>query len=108
MSQPSTGVPRVSNPNERDAKLALRLDAALNNISQGLCFFDGSHRLIICNNRYIEMYGLPAERVRPGVALREIVEMRIEAGTGPAMSKDDYLAWRDNIAISDTPTDTVV
>jgi diguanylate cyclase (GGDEF)-like protein/PAS domain S-box-containing protein len=91
-----------------DTKLALRLDLALNNISQGLCFFDGSHRLIVCNNRYIEMYGLPPDRVRPGLALRDIVEMRIQAGTGPTMTKEDYLAWRDNIAISDTATDTVV
>ncbi len=91
-----------------DTSLALCLDRALNNISQGLCFFDGSHRLIICNNRYIDMYGLSAEAVRPGVSLRDIVEMRVQAGTGPVMSKERYIAWRDAIAVSDTPHDTIV
>jgi diguanylate cyclase (GGDEF)-like protein/PAS domain S-box-containing protein len=94
--------------NPGDAELALCLGRALNNISQGLCFFDGSHRLIVCNNRYTEMYGLSPERVRPGISLREIVDLRIAAGTGPAMSKEDYLTWRDSVAISDVATDTTV
>ena len=38
----------------------LQFDAALNNMSQGLCFFDGLQRLIVCNRRYTEMYGLVA------------------------------------------------
>jgi PAS domain-containing protein len=34
------------------------LDTALNNMSQGLCMFDAQARLVVCNRRYIEMYGL--------------------------------------------------
>ena len=33
-------------------------EAALNNMSEGLCMFDGSARLVLCNGRYVEMYGL--------------------------------------------------
>ena len=87
---------------------ALRLDTALDNISQGLCFYDGSQRLIICNRRYTEMYGLPPERVRPGISLREIVDLRYEAGSCPKMSAQDYLAWRDTIAISDKASTSTV
>ena len=29
-------------------------------------------------------------------------------GSFPAMSREDYLAWRDSIAVSDKPSDTVV
>lgn len=86
----------------------LRFDTALNNMSQGLCFFDGSQRLIVCNNRYLEMYGLDPKRVRKGITLREIVDLRFEAGTFPAMSTEEYIAWRNNIAIADTPSDTIV
>ena len=32
--------------------------AALNNMTQGLCMFDGTARLTLCNERYLEMYGL--------------------------------------------------
>ena len=54
----------------------VRFDAALNNMSQGLCMFDGDHRLAVCNARYIEMYGLPAELTAPGTSLRRILEDR--------------------------------
>jgi len=43
----------------------LQFDTAINNMSQGLCFFDAAHRLIVCNDRYIEMYDLPPDRVGP-------------------------------------------
>jgi PAS domain-containing protein len=36
-----------------------QFDTAINNMSQGLCFFDADHRLIVCNDRYVEMYDLP-------------------------------------------------
>ncbi len=53
----------------------LLLDAALANMSQGLAMFDVDHCLIICNQRYLELYDLPAELGRPGVPLRRIMEV---------------------------------
>ncbi len=38
-------------------EIAARFDSALNNMSQGLCFFDGKQRLIVCNRRYLDIYG---------------------------------------------------
>jgi PAS domain-containing protein len=39
-------------------KQALQLDAALENMSQGLCMFDATQHLIVCNKRYADLYGL--------------------------------------------------
>ena len=86
----------------------LQFDTAINNMSQGLCFFDAAHRLIVCNDRYVDMYDLPRDRVAPGIALTEIVDMRFEAGSFPAMSRDEYLHWRTKVAVSAEPTDSVV
>jgi diguanylate cyclase (GGDEF)-like protein len=86
----------------------LQFDTAINNMSQGLCFFDAAHRLIVCNDRYIEMYDLPPDRVGPGTSLTEIVDMRFEAGSFPAMSRDEYLHWRKNVAVSAKPTESIV
>jgi diguanylate cyclase (GGDEF)-like protein len=86
----------------------LQFDAAINNMSQGLCFFDAAHRLIVCNERYIEMYNLPPDRVGPGTLLSEIVDMRFEAGSFPAMSREEYLLWRTKVAVSADPTDSIV
>jgi diguanylate cyclase (GGDEF)-like protein len=86
----------------------LQFDTAINNMSQGLCFFDAAHRLIVCNDRYVDMYDLPRDRVGPGTPLTEIVDMRFEAGSFPAMSRDEYLHWRTKVAVSAEPTDSVV
>ena len=89
-------------------EIADRFQMALGHMSQGLCFFDGERRLIVCNRRYLEIYGLQAESVRPGMQLTEIVELRYRAGTGPLMSKNDYLNWRNSEAIINKESDTVV
>jgi diguanylate cyclase (GGDEF)-like protein len=86
----------------------LQFDTAINNMSQGLCFFDASHRLIVCNDRYIDMYDLPHGRVGAGTPLAEIVDMRFEAGSFPEMTRDEYLKWRNKVAISHEPTDSIV
>ena len=86
----------------------LPLHVALNNITQGVCFFDAAQRLIVCNQRYIELYRLPRDRIRPGISLSEVVDLRFAAGTCPAMSKEQYIRWREEIAIADTISETSV
>src|SRR5438105_1913525 len=65
----------------RFRKQNTHLLTALNNMSEGLCMFDASARLILCNERYIEMYGLTAEVSKPGCSLRDLLEHRARAGT---------------------------
>jgi diguanylate cyclase (GGDEF)-like protein len=85
-----------------------QFDTAINNMSQGLCFFDSNHKLIVCNDRFIDMYDIPRGRVGPGTPLTEIVDLRFEAGSFPAMSRDEYLRWRTNVAVSNEAKDSVV
>jgi diguanylate cyclase (GGDEF)-like protein/PAS domain S-box-containing protein len=58
-----------------------RLDTAVNNMTQGLLLFDSSQRLIVCNQRYIELYGLSAEVVKPGCTFREVIAHRKATGS---------------------------
>ncbi|MCK1653700.1 EAL domain-containing protein [Bradyrhizobium sp. 149] len=58
-----------------------RLDRAVNNMTQGLLLFDSSQQLVICNQRYIEMYGLSAEIVRPGCSFHDIIAHRRATGS---------------------------
>ena len=66
--------------NERLRAQIARFDTALNNISQGLLMFDNEARLVLCNERYVEMYGLSSDVVKPGCTLRRLIEHRKEAG----------------------------
>jgi diguanylate cyclase (GGDEF)-like protein len=67
------------------------LHTVLNNMSQGILLFDSELKLVICNQRYIEMYGLSQEAVKPGCSLRDLLNSRIKVGT---FSDDpvDYIA----------------
>jgi diguanylate cyclase (GGDEF)-like protein len=85
-----------------------RFEVVLSNMSQGVCFFDGARNLIMANQRYSEIYNLPPNSIGPGTSLQEIVDLRITAGSGPAMAADQYLDWRVTLKGSDRPTDTVV
>ncbi len=38
-----------------------RLDTAINNMTQGLLLFDAQARVVVCNQRYLDMYGLSRE-----------------------------------------------
>src|SRR5262249_49842189 len=59
----------------------LLLDTALHNMSHGLCMLDARARLVVSNRRYVEMYGLSAEVVKPGCSLRDLLRHRIERGS---------------------------
>jgi diguanylate cyclase (GGDEF)-like protein/PAS domain S-box-containing protein len=96
---------------EQEETLRVRnfqFDTAINNMSQGLCFFDSDHRLIVCNDRFVEMYDIAPECVSPGMSLIEIVDLRFEAGSFPAMTRDEYLHWRTNVAVSNEAKDSIV
>jgi diguanylate cyclase (GGDEF)-like protein/PAS domain S-box-containing protein len=55
-------------------------ETALNNMSQGLCMFDATGALVVCNRRYLEMYGLSDDIVAPGIALADILAERRRLG----------------------------
>ena len=58
-----------------------RLDTAVNNMTQGLLLFDSAQRLVICNQRYIEMYGLSAEVIKPGCSFHDVITHRKQTGS---------------------------
>jgi diguanylate cyclase (GGDEF)-like protein/PAS domain S-box-containing protein len=58
-----------------------RLDTALNNMTQGLILYDASARVVVCNQRYIDMYGLSPAVVKPGSHFRDIVRHRKATGS---------------------------
>jgi len=71
---------------ERETELQgqnLLFDAALTNMPHGLCMFDRNERLIVCNERYSEMYGLPSDQTPAGTTLRAVLDARVAAGNCP-------------------------
>jgi PAS domain S-box-containing protein len=57
------------------------LAMALNNMTQGVVVFDKSELMVTCNRRYIEMYGLSPDVIKPGVTLAELIKHRSKTGS---------------------------
>jgi len=77
--------------NGRRRARARQLRAALNNMTQGLCMFDATARLLLCNERYIEMYHFRPDLARPGTPLRDLLLHRLAAGNFSG-DPDHYVA----------------
>ena len=83
-----------------------QLNAALDNISQGVCMFDASRRLIICNKQYADIYGLTDEQTKPGTPIQTILEHRIASGNAPE-DHEAYIRDRLNEVAINQPYQTV-
>lgn len=57
------------------------LDTAVNNMTQGLLLFDASGHLVICNQRYIDMFGVSPDIVKPGCHLIDLMKHRRAIGS---------------------------
>ncbi|QUS42585.1 EAL domain-containing protein [Tardiphaga alba] len=58
-----------------------RLDTAINNMTQGLVLFDAETRVVIRNERYLDMYHLTPDDVPPGMLFRDLILLRQSNGS---------------------------
>jgi methyl-accepting chemotaxis protein len=64
-----------------------QLRTATDSMAQGLCMFDASERLVVCNSQYYNMYELTSADVKAGSTLTEVLAKRVAKGT---FSRDPY------------------
>ncbi|MGZ5803667.1 MAG: diguanylate cyclase domain-containing protein [Xanthobacteraceae bacterium] len=67
-----------------------RIDAAISNMAQGVSMFDADQKMILCNARYLEIYGHSADVVKPGCTLAEIMS-QAQSPDAAAQNADAYL-----------------
>jgi diguanylate cyclase (GGDEF)-like protein/PAS domain S-box-containing protein len=73
----------------------IRLDTALSNMSQGLVMFDSVARLVVCNDRYRQIFKMPPEFVKPGCTVLDLLKFRVANRTfsgNPEKYASDLLA----------------
>ena len=74
----------------RVATSAATVNAALHNLVQGVMMFDANARFIVCNQRYLDIYGLSRDIVKPGATLEDIVKHRAAVGGFEIESAEQY------------------
>ncbi len=65
---------------ETAARSRSQLQAALDNMSQGLVLCDTSANVVAVNNRFVQLMGIRPERVCPGMPVPELIRLQAEAG----------------------------
>jgi len=73
-------------------RLNSRFDAAISNMSQGMCLYDAQQRVVFANDRFAEIYGLTREQVKPGTTPRQILESRAANGNYGTRRAGDFIA----------------
>jgi diguanylate cyclase (GGDEF)-like protein/PAS domain S-box-containing protein len=71
------------------------ISSALNSLSQGVVMTDPNNRIVYCNDRYFEIYGLQRSDLPPGMTGRQLLELRISRGTLDR-SVDEFYALATN------------
>src|SRR6478735_9229299 len=78
----------------RTRRLQLRRNAfvssAMNNLNQGVVMTDAQRRVIFCNDRYIEIYGLARSDLWANMNGYELLELRRKRGVLGAASNDEF------------------
>ena len=57
-----------------------RFDQAITQMSHGLCVVDADHRIVLFNERFLEMYGLSEDAVHVGASMRDLIVLAAERG----------------------------
>jgi diguanylate cyclase (GGDEF)-like protein/PAS domain S-box-containing protein len=70
------------------------VSSALNNLSQGVVMTDPQSRIVFCNDRYLEIYGLVRSDIPRDMTGRQLLELRIKRGVLD-VSIDDFYKYAD-------------
>lgn len=68
---------------------------AIDSMTQGLVMYDRNERLVFCNRRFIEIYGLSPDVVKPGASLLDVLHHRREKfklSADPRVYRDKLIA----------------
>ncbi|WP_170144452.1 PAS domain-containing sensor histidine kinase [Dichotomicrobium thermohalophilum] len=60
-------VPSDERRESRDVQMAARLTEALDSEQHAIALWDSSERLVFCNRRFLELYGLAGDQAMPGM-----------------------------------------
>ena len=69
-----------------------QLLTAIENLSEGVALFDADDRLVVCNQKYQHLTGVPPEFMVPGISFEKLLKESVSRGIIPS-AMDDSDAW---------------
>src|SRR4029077_4106956 len=93
-----TLVEDVTERQRREYELRVQVERyhqAIAAMSHGLCAVDADHRVVLFNERLVEMYGLSEDIIRPGVSMRDGIEIGGARGYFPEATPEQV--WQNRL-----------
>src|SRR5256885_2537125 len=72
-------------------------EAALASMSHGLCMVDAGQRLALVNQRFIDLFEVPADKVRIGMPMGELIALSSASGNFPAAQIEEVARRRPGL-----------
>jgi PAS domain-containing protein len=69
------------------ARDGVLLSMVVNNMTQGVVLIDANERVLVCNDRYVDMYRMSREIVKPGCTLTDLIKNRIATAASTSMPR---------------------
>ncbi|HEX4411028.1 MAG TPA: EAL domain-containing protein [Xanthobacteraceae bacterium] len=74
-----------------------QLSVALNNMYQGLCMLNEDFEVVVVNGRFLEMFGIAPQRVKPRMTMRALIDMAEESVPFASDSRVAIRRWAQNL-----------
>jgi diguanylate cyclase (GGDEF)-like protein/PAS domain S-box-containing protein len=74
------------------------LEAALHNMYQGLAMLNKNFEVVVVNGRFLEMFGIPAGRVKPRMKMAALMNMAEESVPFAAENRAAIRQWAQELA----------
>ncbi len=91
----------------RAIKAEQRLIDAVDALPDGLVFYDEEDRLILCNQRYREIYSDSADLIVPGARFEDIIRGGVERGQYPQAAGKEEEWIRERVTIHQNPGEPI-
>jgi diguanylate cyclase (GGDEF)-like protein/PAS domain S-box-containing protein len=98
---------RLKEDQDRIATANRHLDAALEHMHQGLCLFDGTGHLVLCNRRFADLWQLSEDDCRPGATFEQVARAAMESRSGAKVPPERIEVMRATLeqvlSVQDSP-----
>lgn len=110
--QTETGSPPCAVPGEPSnfnrliqefARQQANFEVVMACMTQGVALYDAEAKLVFCNRRYMEIYGLSEELAVPGLPFSKMLQYRVDFGSYPDVPPQQYISEKLAVVKSGTP-----
>ena len=83
-------------------------NAALDNMSEGLCMYDADRRLLVANKRFVEVYDLPEAIAEPGTTFDELLHLLYDRGDMRGVGRQEFIEQTRGLAAIKQPVTKIM